>query len=150
MHTGWSRTEAPSKDWIENTNHFLDHAFSMPNVVEGGTIKCPGASCRNCVRHKRFDVEMHLCKLGFKDDYKIWTSHGEGFVDSSVEDRNDEGFGDTDRMDDMLVELGGENPRPIDEETNALHKLFILWFLVLINQSMIRHHAQPFLQWHVC
>ena len=39
MYTGWSRTQAPSNDWIENTNRFLDHAFSMPNIVEDETIK---------------------------------------------------------------------------------------------------------------
>jgi hypothetical protein len=28
MYTGWSRTQGPSNDWIENTNRFLDHTFS--------------------------------------------------------------------------------------------------------------------------
>ena len=54
MYSGWSRTQAPSNDWIQNTNQFLDHAFSMPNLVEDGNIKCPCAVCHNCVRHKRF------------------------------------------------------------------------------------------------
>ena len=39
MYTGWSRMQAPSNVWIENTNRFLDHAFSMPNIVEDETIK---------------------------------------------------------------------------------------------------------------
>jgi len=51
MYTGWCRTQAPSNDWIHNTNQFLDRAFSMPNLVEGDTIKCPCGTCRNCVRH---------------------------------------------------------------------------------------------------
>ena len=39
----------------------------MPNLVEDGIIKCPCAKCRNCVRHKRFTIEIRLCRFGFKD-----------------------------------------------------------------------------------
>jgi len=124
MYTGWSRTQAPSNDWIENTNRFLDHAFSVPNIVEDETIKCPCARCRNCVRNKRFTVEMHLCRFGFKEDYKIWTTHGEGLIDSSIEGGYGEGFGETDRMDEMLVDLAGEHPPPIDEEPAAYARAF--------------------------
>ncbi|XP_039778161.1 late secretory pathway protein AVL9-like [Panicum virgatum] len=53
----------------------------MLSLVENDTIKCPCALCRNYVRHKRFDVEIHLCKNGFRDDYRIWTSHGERHVE---------------------------------------------------------------------
>jgi hypothetical protein len=74
MYTGWSPAQPPSNDWIDNTNQFLDRAFSMPNLVEDGTIKCPCAVCRNCVRHNRLTEEMHLCRVGFKEDYKIWTA----------------------------------------------------------------------------
>lgn len=117
MYTGWSRTQAPSNVWIENTNQFLDRAFSMPNQVEGDAIKCPCAMCRNCVRHKRFTIEIHLCRFGFKDDYKIWTSHGEGLVNSDqVDGGHDEGFFETDRMNEMLTELGCSHPPSIDEE----------------------------------
>ena len=70
MYTGWSRTQAPSNDWIENTNIFLDHAFSVANIVEDETIKCPCVRCRNCVRNKRFAVEMHLADLGLRKTIK--------------------------------------------------------------------------------
>ena len=76
IDNGWSHGQAPSNDWIENTNHFLDRAFSMPSLVEGDTIKCPCALCRNYVRHKRYTIEMHLCKNGFRDNYRTWTAHG--------------------------------------------------------------------------
>lgn len=100
MYSGWSRGHAFSNEWIENTNMFLDRAFSMVSLVENDTIKCPCAKCQNYVRHKRFDVEMHLCKYGFRDDYKIWTSHGEGHIEA----RSDESLNEADRMDDMLVD----------------------------------------------
>jgi len=124
MYTGWCRTQAPSNDWIHNTNQFLDRAFSMPNLVEGDTIKCPCGTCRNCVRHKRFTIEMHLCRFGFKDDYIIWTAHGEIIGDSQVEGGHDERFYETDRMNEMLVELCGDHLPPADEEPTGYAQAF--------------------------
>jgi len=97
MYTGWSRTQAPSEDWIENTNQFLDRAFSMPNLVEDGTMKCPCTTCCNCLRHNRLTVEMHLCRNGFKEDYRIWTAHGEGLDCTYVQGGHDDSFPETDR-----------------------------------------------------
>ena len=124
MYNGWSRTQAPSNEWIQNTNEFLDRAFSMPSLVESGSIKCTCARCRNCVRQERFTVEMHFCRFGFKDDYRTWTAHGERFDNSNVEDGHGEGFGETDRMNEMLVQLGATHPPPSDEEPTAYAKAF--------------------------
>jgi hypothetical protein len=41
VHWLVSDASSLSNDWIENSNRFLDDAFSMPNLVEDGTIKCP-------------------------------------------------------------------------------------------------------------
>jgi len=120
MYSGWSPGQAPSNEWIENTNIFLDRAFSMLSLVENDTIKCPCAKCRNYVRHKRFDVEMHLCKHGFRDDYRIWTSHGEGHIEAG----SDESLDEADRMDDMLVDLANANPPTIDDEPTASAQAF--------------------------
>jgi len=116
MYTGWSRTQPLSNDWIDNTNQFLDRAFSMPNLVEDGTIKCPCMVCRNCVRHTKLMVEMHLCRVGFKEDYRVWTSHGEGPANTYVEGGHGENFVETDHMDEMLATLVGDHPPPIDEQ----------------------------------
>jgi len=116
MYTGWSRTQPLSNDWIDNTNQFLDRAFSMPNLVEDGTIKCPCMVCRNCVRHTKLTVEMHLCRVGFKEDYRVWTSHGEGPANTYVEGGHGENFVETDHMDEMLATLVGDHPPPIDEQ----------------------------------
>ncbi|XP_062217722.1 uncharacterized protein LOC133917925 [Phragmites australis] len=67
---------------------------------------------------------MHLCKFGFKDDYATWTAHGERLVDSHFEGGHDEGFGETNRIDDMLVELGGNHSPPIDEEPTESARAF--------------------------
>lgn len=124
MYTGWSRAQPPSNDWIDNTNQFLDRAFSMPNLVEDNTIKCPCAVCRNCVRHNRLTVEMHLCRVGFKEDYMIWTAHGEVLAGTYVEGGHDDSFPETDHMDEMLATLVGDNPPPIDEQPPAYARAF--------------------------
>jgi len=120
MYSGWSRGQPPSHEWIEKTNSFLDHAFSMLGLVENDTIKCPCALCRNYVRHKRFDVEMHLCKHGFRDNYRLWTSHGE----SHVEIGSDESSEEVDRMDDMLVDLGADHAPTSDDEITPFARAF--------------------------
>jgi len=120
MYIGWPL----SNDWIDNTNKFLERAFSMPNLVEDDTIKCPCAVCRNCVRHNRLTVEMHLCRVGFKEDYIIWTAHGEGLAGTYVEGGHDESLPKTDHMDEMLASLVGEHPPPIDEKPPAYARAF--------------------------
>jgi hypothetical protein len=65
-----------------------------------------------------------LCRFGFNDDYRTWTAHGEGLIDSSIEGGHGEGFGETNRMDETLVELAGEHPPPIDEEPAAYARAF--------------------------
>ena len=80
MYNGWQRGKAPSNEWVDGTNGFLNIAFSIPGVAENDTIKCPCAQCRNYFRHIRLTVEMHLCWYGFKEDYETWTEHGEGLI----------------------------------------------------------------------
>ncbi|XP_066335261.1 uncharacterized protein [Miscanthus floridulus] len=76
MYSGWKRGR-PTNEWVEKTNEFLDRAYSIPELVESDTIKCPCAMCRNYFRHKRPKIELHLCHNGYKENYQTWTSHGE-------------------------------------------------------------------------
>ena len=41
MYSGWQFGEITSNLWLEQTNRFLDHAFSFPGAAEGCKIKCP-------------------------------------------------------------------------------------------------------------
>lgn len=68
MYIGWKRG-APSNEWADKTTEFLDRAFSIPTLVENDKIKCPCSVCRNCIRHKRQKIELHLCSDGFKENY---------------------------------------------------------------------------------
>ena len=62
------------------TARFIDLAFSLPSVAQGGKIKCPCAKCRNYFPQEWHIVEEHLYKHGYKPNYKTWTEHGESFV----------------------------------------------------------------------
>ena len=95
------------------TQEFLDHAFSIPELVEYDTIRCPCSICRNFFRHKRPRIELHLCHNGFKENYQTWKAHGERQGNQNLEIGSEvehEGFGEIDRMDAMLVDLAGEHP----------------------------------------
>ena len=111
MYSDWKRGR-PICDWVEHTKHFLDLAFSNQSVVQVGTIKCPCAVCRNYFWHKRGNVELHLLHNGYKSNYKTWTAHGERRFQEPVT----EGFGETDRIDDMLADLAAAAPSLGNEE----------------------------------
>ena len=118
MYNGWQRGKAPSNEWIDQTTQFLNHAFSFPGVAENDTIKCPCAMCCNYFRHKRFTIELHLCKHGFKEAYETWIEHGVRVTRHDEWDivANGEGFDETDQMDEMLVDLAAAHPLDIDDE----------------------------------
>lgn len=80
MYSDWQFVQIPSNLWLEQTNRFLDHAFSFPGVAEGGKIKCPCAKCRNYFKRGTDEVEKHFYKYGFRDYYEMWTEHGEMFL----------------------------------------------------------------------
>jgi hypothetical protein len=80
MYNSWQRGKAASNEWIDGTTKFLNSAFLIPGVAENDTIKCPCAQCRNYFRHKRYTIEMHLCRHGFKEGYETWTEHGEELI----------------------------------------------------------------------
>lgn len=91
-------------------------------MAKGGTTKCPCAICRNYCRHKRDDEELHLCKYWYKDNYEIWTTHGESLVgrhDEIVASINHVGLDEIDQTDNVLVDLGGDHPPTIDDEPTA-------------------------------
>jgi hypothetical protein len=108
-------------------NAFLNSAFSIPGVSENGTVfKCPCAQCRNYFRPKRYTIEMHLCRHGFKEGYDTWTEHGEGLISHDGLDGggNREGTDEVDHMDQMLVDLAGHHPPILDAEPTTYAKAF--------------------------
>lgn len=116
----WKRGKS-TDEWYVNTKEFLDLAFSKPNVVENGKIKCSCTDCRNYIRKIRDDVELDLCFFGFKRNYTVWKEDGEG----RVQTRNHvfAEVGEIDRMDNMVADLAACEPR-VEEEPIESAKAF--------------------------
>lgn len=64
-------------EFMSGVNTFLDFAFSNPECVDDGMIRCPCAKCDFINYKSREDVEMCLYKHGFVPNYTTWTEHGE-------------------------------------------------------------------------
>ena len=107
MYSGWQRGKAPSNEWIDQTNQFLNHAFSNMDIGTNDTIKCPCAMCRNYFSLKRDIVGIHLCKHGYREDYETWMQRTGSDIrhDEGHNIANGEGFDEVDRMDQMMIDL---------------------------------------------
>jgi hypothetical protein len=60
MYDGWTSNGMPTREWMVNTQAFVDHIFSLS--PGGGLVKCPCNKCQNCSRQVKIDMERHLCK----------------------------------------------------------------------------------------
>lgn len=66
-----------SAEFDKGVNEFLDFAYSHPNVVDHGKIRCPCAKCDNRKFNFRDNVHYHIKRNGFKHGYTTWDTHGE-------------------------------------------------------------------------
>jgi hypothetical protein len=108
MYSGWKRGK-PTDEWYEKTKEFLDFAFSTQAiVVQNGKIKCPCADCRNYIIKDRDVVELDLCGFGFKQNYSVWTEHGDGRV--RLKDHVGADMDENDRIDDMVNDIAACDP----------------------------------------
>jgi hypothetical protein len=144
MYGGWKQSGAHTREWINKTQEFIDHAFSLPT---NRGVKCPCSRCRNALCEDKRALTLHLCKFGFMPGYEVWTHHGESVCQrtTSVAKEEDGSWGD-DRMDEMLdaiwsdLETNSEDPptpevkkffgilRALEE---SLHKHTIVSVLIL-------------------
>ncbi|XP_019266462.1 PREDICTED: uncharacterized protein LOC109243903 [Nicotiana attenuata] len=65
------------EEFIEGVEEFITHAMSLEPFRIGGLIRCPCVKCKCLHYFGPEDVKTHLCQKGFKDNYFVWTSHGE-------------------------------------------------------------------------
>jgi hypothetical protein len=95
----------PTREWMVNTQAFMDHVFSLS--PGGGLAKCPCNKCQNCSRQVKIDMECHLCESGFMPNYKRWYEHGESQEQEAYNpvDSFEENEDRMDAMMDDFVEL---------------------------------------------
>jgi hypothetical protein len=74
MYDGWSENGAHSREWVDKTNKFIEHTFSLSNTV---IVRCPCSKCRNGLSHDKKNVSIHIYRFGYMSGYEVWVHHGE-------------------------------------------------------------------------
>ena len=79
-------------EFVTGVAVFLDFAFSPQGITRGTvtkpTISCPCKTCKHRYDHIRKQVEYHLYRWGFVDNYLIWTCNGESTENYGSEYKN--------------------------------------------------------------
>jgi hypothetical protein len=68
MYGGWKKSGAHTREWMNKTQEFINHAFS---ILANQGVKCPCSRCRNAICEDKRTLIMHLCKFGFMSGYEV-------------------------------------------------------------------------------
>jgi hypothetical protein len=69
MYDGWRKNGAHSRECVDKTNKFIEHACSMSN---NGTARCSCSKCRNGLSHDKKKLSIHICRFGYMLGYEVW------------------------------------------------------------------------------
>jgi hypothetical protein len=100
MYDGWRKNGAYSREWVDKTNEFIEHAFSLSNT---GITRSPCSKCRNGLFHDKKNVSIHICRFGYMPGYEVWVHHGKEVPENELVAEDD--VTDDDRMDEMLNDI---------------------------------------------
>jgi hypothetical protein len=76
MYMGCPSQAQVTREWMDKTEKFLDHAFKEDKGA--GVMFCPCIQCKN-KKKKREVMLKDLCKYGFMPNYTQWVCHGEAY-----------------------------------------------------------------------
>jgi hypothetical protein len=123
MCGGWKKSGAHTREWMNKTQEFINHAFSVPT---NRGVKCPCSKCKNALCEDKRTLTLHLCKFGVMPGYEVWTHHGESVhqrTASMAEEENDRSGND--RMDEVLDAIRSElEINSEDSPTPEVQKFF--------------------------
>jgi hypothetical protein len=74
MYNGWRKNGAQLREYVDKTNKFIEHAFSLSNT---GIMRCPCSKYQNGLSHDKKKVSIHICRFGYMLGYEVWVHHGE-------------------------------------------------------------------------
>jgi hypothetical protein len=97
MYDGWRKNGAHSREWVDKTNKFIEHAFSLSNT---GIMRCPCSMCRNGLSHDKKKVSVHIYRFSYMPGYEVWVHHGDEVPEN--EPVAEDALTNEDRMDEML------------------------------------------------
>ncbi|XP_070043436.1 uncharacterized protein [Nicotiana tomentosiformis] len=108
------------EEFVEGVKGFIAYAKTLSEFCNEGTIRCPCAKC-NCIKLLiPEDVKVHLYRKGFRENYYVWTVHGENYSNlADVDFQNLTGCESgtffenySNRLSDMLRTARETNGRP--------------------------------------
>jgi hypothetical protein len=97
MYDSWRKNRAHSREWVDKTNNFIKHAFSISNTR---IVRCPCSKCQNGLSHDKKKVSIHICQFSYMPGYEVWAHHGEEVPENELV--AEDAVTDEDRMDKML------------------------------------------------
>jgi hypothetical protein len=136
MYSGWKKSGAHTREWMNKTQEFIDRVFSLLN---NQGVKCPCNRCRNALCEDKRTLTLHLCKFGFMPGYEVWTHHGASIHQrtTSVAEEEDDRR-DDDRMDEMLDTIQPELViNSEDPPTPEVEKFFDM--LIALEEPLHEH-----------
>jgi hypothetical protein len=99
MYGGWKKSGAHMREWMNETQELINHAFSVPANLG---VKCPCSRCRNALCEDKRTLTLHLCMFGFMLDDEVWKHHGESVRQRTTSVAEEEDRSGDNRMDEML------------------------------------------------
>jgi hypothetical protein len=146
IYDGWRKNGAHSREWVDKTNKFIEHAFSLSNTE---IVRCPCNKCQNGLSHDKKKASIHICRFGYMPGYEVWVHHGEEVHENKpvAEDV----VIDEHRMDEMLnaicpeFEADCEDPPTLEVQKffelfkaseEAMHEHTIMYVLSFVTQLM--------------
>jgi hypothetical protein len=134
MYDGWRKNGAHSREWIDKTNKFIEHVFSLLNT---GIARCPCNKCRNGLSHDKKKVSIHICRFSYMLGYEVWVHHGEEVHENELV--AEDAVTDDDRMDEMLNAIYPEFEADFgDPPTPEFQKFFEL---LKASEEVVHEHT---------
>jgi hypothetical protein len=146
MYDGWKKNGAHSREWVDKTNKFIEHAFSLSNT---GIVRCPYSKCRNGLCYDKKKVSIHIYRFSYMPGYEVWVHHGDEVSENEPVAEDD--VTDKDRMEEMLnaicpeFEVDFEDPltpevqkffKLLKTSKEVLHKHTTMYVLSFVTRSM--------------
>jgi hypothetical protein len=97
MYDGWKMNGAHSREWVDKTNKFIEHAFSLSNT---GIVRCPCRKCHISLSYDKKKISIHICRFSYMPSYEVWVHHGKEVHENESVAQDD--VVDEDRMDEMF------------------------------------------------
>ncbi|XP_056694668.1 uncharacterized protein [Spinacia oleracea] len=113
-------------EYLSGVEEFLRCALAHQRNTKAAKIYCPCRDCNNVRRLGDIDeIEDHLFRRGFKQDYHVWFWHGEKILDRPSSSVNEfDVLAESDESDESDSDISENNEMDDDEqEDNEINEM---------------------------